>query len=220
MFTIFLIGNIASGKSCAARYLECRGALRIDLDELAKGLYQPGSQLVADIADAFGWDVLDGRGGIRRDVLACRAFASPEEAERLNGLVRPALLHQLGLRLLPANCCSTVVPDHPVAVVEVSVPRGFEDAFGLADGIVAITAPLELRRRRAIERGMDGADFDRRAEAQPSEDELCAMADAVIDNSAADDSLFRALDAYLAEHGVELPQPARTDTEGEVADAS
>ena len=51
MITFFLIGNIASGKSTAARYLERRGAMRIDLDQLAKDLYQPGSAVVDAIAE-------------------------------------------------------------------------------------------------------------------------------------------------------------------------
>ena len=64
MFTLFLLGNIASGKSYAARYLERAGGLRIDLDQMAKDLYQPGSAVVDDIADAFGWDILDETGAI------------------------------------------------------------------------------------------------------------------------------------------------------------
>ena len=36
MFTVFVLGNIASGKSTACRYFESRGAMLIDLDELAK----------------------------------------------------------------------------------------------------------------------------------------------------------------------------------------
>ena len=167
MITLFLIGNIASGKSTAARYLERRGALRIDLDELAKALYQPGSAVVDEIAAEFGWDVVNANGGIDRAVLADRAFATPEDTARLNAIVHPVVLEQLGLRLLPANCCSVMVPEHPFAVVEVSAPEGFEDAFALADEVVAITAPLEARRVRAIERGMDADDFDRRAECQP-----------------------------------------------------
>ena len=51
---------------------------------------------------------------------------------------------------------------------------------------------------------MDAGDFDRRADVQSTEAELAALADAVIDNAAADDSLFAALDAYLAERGVDL----------------
>lgn len=202
MITLFLIGNIASGKSTAARYLQRRGALRIDLDELAKDLYQPDSAVVDEIAAEFGWDVVNANGGIDRAVLADRAFATPEDTARLNAIVHPVVLEQLGLRLLPANCCSVMVPEHPFAVVEVSAPEGFEDAFALADEVVAITAPLEARRVRAIERGMDADDFDRRAECQPSDERLLALATRSIDNSAADDSLFDSLDALLEELGV------------------
>lgn len=202
MITLFLIGNIASGKSTAARYLERRGALRIDLDELAKDLYQPGSAVVDEIAAEFGWDVVNANGGIDRAVLADRAFATPEDTARLNAIAHPVVLEQLGLRLLPANCCSVMVPEHPFAVVEVSAPEGFEDAFALADEVVAITAPLEARRVRAIERGMDADDFDRRAECQPSDERLLALATRSIDNSAVDDSLFDSLDALLEELGV------------------
>ena len=46
MFTVFVLGNIASGKSTACRYFESRGAMLIDLDELAKSLYVPGSCLL------------------------------------------------------------------------------------------------------------------------------------------------------------------------------
>ena len=202
MITLFLIGNIASGKSTAARYLERRGALRIDLDELAKDLYQPGSAVVDEIAAEFGWDVVNANGGIDRAVLADRAFATPEDTARLNAIVHPVVLEQLGLRLLPANCCSVMVPEHRLAVVEVSAPEGFEDAFALADEVVAITAPLEVRRVRALERGMSGGDFDRRAACQPSDERLLALATRAIDNSAAGDSLFDSLDALLEELGV------------------
>lgn len=202
MYTLFLIGNIASGKSTAARYLEEQGARRLDLDEMAKALYIPGSPLVQGIADAFGWDVLDCNGGIQPSVLGKRAFASPETTARLNALVHPVLLEQLGHLLLPANCCSTMVPEFPLTVVEVSAAGAFTDSFGLADEVMAITAPRDVRRRRACERGMAAADFETRADVQPSEQELCALASTVIDNTAADDSLFDALDAWLENRGL------------------
>ena len=89
MFTVFVLGNIASGKSTACRYLESHGAMLIDLDELAKSLYVPGSDIVNALAEEFGWDILDEEGGIRRSILASRAFASPDSVARLNGLVHP-----------------------------------------------------------------------------------------------------------------------------------
>ena len=201
MYSVFVIGNIASGKSAACRYLASKGGLSIDLDELAKSLYVPGSDLVCNLADAFGWDILNPDGGVNKALLAVRAFSTPEDTATLNAIVHPVLVDQLAARLLEPICC-TVSPLHnPFAVVEVSAPRDFADGFGLADEVIAITAPLSVRRQRALKRGMDEADFDRRVEIQPTEDELCSMASLVIDNDIDDDGLFKTLDAWLASHG-------------------
>lgn len=204
MYTLFLIGNIASGKSTAARYLESLGARRIDLDAMAKELYVPGSQLVTDLIDAFGWEILDADGGVCFSALARVAFASPEHTAQLNAIVHPVLLDRLTAMLLPVNCCSTIVPDIALTVVEVSAATSFTDAFGLADEVMAITAPVDIRRMRAVERGMDAEDFDRRADVQPSEEQLCGLATMVIDNTVADDCLFHTLDAWIADCHIRL----------------
>ena len=201
MFTVFVLGNIASGKSTACRHLESRGAMLIDLDELAKSLYVPGSEVVNALAEEFGWDILDEEGGIRRNVLAARAFVSPDTVARLNGIVHPVLIEQLSMRILDPVCCTVSSPRYPFAVVEVSAPTGFEDAFGLADEILVISAPLEVRRERAIQRGMEPTDFDARSACQPDELALCKLATTVIDNAAGDSSFFVQLDAWLACHG-------------------
>ena len=156
------------------------------------------------IADAFGWDVLDQNGGIRSSVLAERAFATADATARLNSLVHPVLLEQLSHILLPANCCSTLVPEYSLTVVEVSAAAAFADAFGLADEVMAITAPLDVRRMRALQRGMVADDFDARAAVQPSESELCALATTVIDNTAANDTLFDALNSWADERRLSL----------------
>lgn len=202
-YIAFVIGNLASGKSTASRYLSSRGARHIDLDRMAKELYVPGSDLTQAIADEFGWDVLDEYGDIRTSVLAERAFATPETTHILNDLVHPVLIEQLSTLLLPIQCCSTLVLSFPLTVVEVSAPAAFSDAFGLADEVIAVSAPLEVRRERAIARGMSVVDFDARASVQPSEDEIIAMADHCIDNTRGDDSLFDALDAWVRLRGIE-----------------
>ena len=201
MFTVFVLGNIASGKSTACRYFKSRGALLIDLDELAKSLYVPGSDIVNLLVEEFGWDILDEQGGIRRNVLASRAFVSSDAVARLNDIVHPVLIEQLSLRILDPVCCTVSSPRYPFAVVEVSAPTGFEDAFGLADEILVISAPLAIRRERAIHRGMEPSDFDARSACQPDETSLCSLATTVIDNEAGDNSLFEQLDAWLSRHG-------------------
>ena len=62
-----------------------------------------------------------------------------------------------------------------------------------------MSCPVEVRRERAIGRGMDGADFDRRVANQPAEEYLRAHADTVLDNSGAPERLATALDAWWAE---------------------
>lgn len=211
MLTFFVIGNIASGKSCASRYLESRGGFRIDLDQLAKELYAPGSSVVDEIADAFGSDVLDPSGGIDTRRLSDRAFSCPENVERLNSIVYPVLLERLGNLLVEPVACSPVRSNAAFNVVEISVAASFTQAFPLADEIIAITAPVEVRRARAIDRGMTGDEFDRRAALQPSEEEICSLASCVIDNTECDDSLFEGLEAFLERHGIGAPGQERLD---------
>lgn len=212
MFTSFVIGNIASGKSTATRYLASRGAWRIDLDELAKSLYEPGSELVGELADAFGYQILDADGGVVTSELARAAFIDSDHTEQLNGIVHPRVKERLGHMLVPPMCCCATGPTYELAVVEISVPRAFTDVFDLADEVVAISAPLEVRRARALERGMDGDDFDARAAAQPSEDELCTLADTVIANEGEPEELKALLDAWLVEHDL-----LALDSEGSLA---
>ena len=194
----FVIGNIASGKSTAMRYLERRGARRIDLDELCKSLYVPDSAVLSDLASAFGSDVLDAEGALVPSLLAERAFSSPESARKLDELVYPYLLDELARLLLSSPCSVLAGSDAPLTVVEVSNAAAFTEAFGLADEVVAVSAPVELRRERALGRGMAAADFEARAAVQPSDEELCALASTVIENTGDDQDLFSALEAWLS----------------------
>lgn len=191
MITVFLIGNIASGKSTAARYLEACGARRIDLDVLAKELYVPGSKIVREIAREFGSDVIDERGSVITSALAARAFKDAEATARLESIVYPALTERLE-ELLNGPC------DAPLTIVEVSAPVSFADSFKLADAVLAITASRSVRRERAISRGMKPEDFDARSSVQLSESSLCALATSVISNDAGSEELYRKLDRWLS----------------------
>lgn len=191
MTTVFLIGNIASGKSTAARYLEACGARRIDLDALAKELYVPGSKIVQEVAQEFGSDVVDERGAVITAVLAARAFKDADATARLESIVYPALTERLE-ELLNSPC------DTPLTIVEVSAPASFADSFKLADAVLAITASRSVRRERAISRGMRSEDFGARASVQLSENSLCAMATSVISNDAGSEELYRKLDRWLS----------------------
>lgn len=204
MYSIFLIGNIASGKSSAAAYFERRGARRIDLDSVCKNMYVPGSAIVDDLIEAFGLDILSSDGGINTSKLAARAFVDSDSTNKLNSIVHPFITQYVAQVLLPSNCCSTFVHDFPLTVVELSVASEYCDLFPLADEVLAISAPEDVRRDRAIARGMSPADANRRISVQPAERDLIALATTVIVNDGSEAALYEKLDTWLRDRSIDL----------------
>lgn len=194
MYTVFLAGGIASGKSSVARSLERRGAWRIDLDQVSRAVLQPGSDCVAEVAHEFGDDLVDPESGaLDRAKLAGRAFADPESTARLEAIELPYIREVLVHALEGGPCAQT---EPAVCVVEVPLLDRLESMFDLADEILVVDCPLELRRIRAIGRGMDGRDFDRRAALQPSDEYLRAHATTILDNAGGPSELAERIEAW------------------------
>ena len=180
MYTVLLAGGIGSGKSTVARELEALGCRRIDLDQLSREVLRPGSVVLQQIADAFGSDVVSPKTGeLNRRLLAERAFATQADAERLEAIELPAIRALLAQRL--EELASSQRPPE-ICVVEVPLLDRMGEGISLADEVLVVSCPLELRRKRAIERGMDGDDFDARVANQPSDEWLRAHATCVIEN--------------------------------------
>ncbi len=194
MYVVFLAGGIASGKSSVARALERRGAWRIDLDQLSRAVLEPGCPCVDEVAEAFGADIIDAETGtLDRRSLASRAFADDESAARLEAIELPYIREML-VHVLEGGPCGQTEPS--VCIVEVPLLDRMESMFNLADEILVVDCPVDLRRIRAIGRGMDADDFDRRAANQPSDEYLRNYATAVIDNSGGPSDLADQIDAW------------------------
>ena len=63
-----------------------------------------------------------------------------------------------------------------------------------------VTCPIDVRRERAIGRGMDAVDFDARAANQPTDEWLAAHADTVFQNDGSPERLVAAIDAWWRDH--------------------
>ena len=196
MHTVFLAGGIASGKSTVARILERRGARRIDLDALSREVCEPRSEVCARLAACFGDDVLDDEGALRRDVLASRAFVTPEATQALEAITHPAVFSLL-VRYLER-------PGAAVSVVEIPLLDRALEYADLADEVVCVVSPTDLRRRRAVARGMDAADFDRRDARQPTQEFLTDHADTVFMNDGNEEALATQVDAWWNDLGEDL----------------
>lgn len=197
IYTVFLAGGIASGKSTVARLLREHGAWLCDLDQVSREVLEPGSAVLAEIAEAFGADLLNPlTGELDRRLLAERAFSSAEATELLESIELPAIKARL-MQILTNTCCAATAP--VMAIVEVPLLDRVEDLLGMADEVLVVSVPVAERRQRAQGRGMDAGDFDQRVARQPTDEYLLAHATSVIDNTGTPEELAQAVDAWWRE---------------------
>lgn len=188
---IALTGGIASGKSTIAARLGEHGAVVVDADAIVRDVQQPGSPVLVEIANAFGPDMLDDSGALRRAALGARVFADPAALAQLNAIVHPAVGAQ-SRRLFDA-----AFVEDPQAVVVYDVPL-LAEARGVGewDLVVVADAPADVRvRRMVVQRGMTPEDARGRIASQASDAERRALADVIIDTSGTIDDTLRATDA-------------------------
>lgn len=198
MYNVFLVGGCCSGKSCAGRYMEKLGAWRVDLDEISRGILQTGSAVLEEVAQEFGEDIINPlTGELNRGLLAQRAFSSDEAVARLEAIEMPAIKEELAY-ILNNECCAARHPD--VCVVEIPLLDRVEDMLGLADEVVYVYTPLDIRYRRADLRGLSQQDFEYRISHQPTDEYLRSHADTIFDNAGDEQSLRAQVDLWWKSH--------------------
>ena len=176
MRIVGLTGGIGSGKSTVAVLLAERGAVVIDADAIAREVQDPGSPVLAALAQRFGPEVLNADGSLDRGAMAEIAFKDPEALQALNKIVHPAIGAEMNRRVLEqVGTTNVVVLDIPLLTEN---PRE-----GL-QGKIVVDAPVELQVRRLVEqRGFDEADARARISRQATREQRQEGADVVIDNS-------------------------------------
>jgi dephospho-CoA kinase len=191
MVVVVLTGGIGSGKSEAAEYFRGRGALVLDLDDVATRLMSPGSPVLAAVAAEFGAQVLASDGSLDRSALACACFATPHAAQRLNAIVHPEVAREVETVLEQLR---TQQSPPEVAVIEVPLLAEAPHFAALGDLVVAITAPEAVRAQRAVARGMERSDVLRRISVQAPDSARGLLADLVIENRGTLSEYHEALD--------------------------
>ena len=86
-----LTGGIGTGKSTAAGLLAARGLPVIDTDDIAREVVAPGQPALATIVAAFGRELIDAEGKLRRAALAEIVFAAPEKRQQLEAILHPLI---------------------------------------------------------------------------------------------------------------------------------
>lgn len=200
MLTVGLTGGMGSGKSSVSARLREHGARVVDADAIAREVVAPGEPALAELAEAFGADVIGADGTLDRALLARRAFADEASRRRLNAITHPRIAARTAELFALARPGEVLVHDMPLLIEN-----------GLAgdhDLVVVVHAPEETRVRRLVEsRGVDAADARRRIAAQIDDATRLAAADVVLDNSGTREGLVEQVDRLW--RGRLAPEAAR-----------
>ncbi|AKK08645.1 dephospho-CoA kinase [Corynebacterium testudinoris] len=186
MLRIGLTGGIGSGKTTVADLLRSHGLPIIDADLIARDIVKPGQPALAELAQAFGHDILNEDGSLNRSLLATRAFVDSEHTELLNSITHPRIQAETARRFAAAEAAGekAVVYDMPLLV-----DNGLHEAMDL---VVVVDVDAETRVARLVAwRGLTEEDARRRLDAQISDEVRLAPADVVIDNNGNLESLDR-----------------------------
>jgi dephospho-CoA kinase len=189
---IGLTGNIATGKSEVARVLAELGADVIDADEVAHQVMEPGGPAYQGVIDAFGPGIVDEAGRIDRGRLGAIVFRDEEALARLEEVVHPATLAEVGRRIARAEAGVVVV--EAIKLIEAGMHR-------LYDALWVVTAPRAKQMERLVtHRGLGAEEAAVRVDAQPPQEEKVALADRVFVN----DGDLAALEAEVRAAWAEL----------------
>ncbi|HEY5998658.1 MAG TPA: dephospho-CoA kinase [bacterium] len=179
MLRIGLTGGIASGKSSVARIFRELGAHVIDADRVAREVTPSGSPALAQIARAFGAQVLRPDGTLDRAALGAIVFADRGKRRVLEGILHPLILGEIDRRI------DALAQDDPRGVAVVEAALIFELARQAEyDAVVVVWAEPEQQAQRLMARDrLPPEEARRRMDAQMPLAQKRLRADFVVDNS-------------------------------------
>lgn len=140
---IGITGGIGSGKSYICDIISSMGYPVYDCDVRAKVLMTSDNELKSGLTTLIGTNAYNEDGTINKELVAKFLFENKENAAKINGLVHPAVKHDF------TNWATE--QKSPLVFMESAIlfESGFNDVVDLT---ITVSAPLETRIKRAIQR--------------------------------------------------------------------
>ncbi|MGN0736384.1 MAG: dephospho-CoA kinase [Anaerovoracaceae bacterium] len=193
MKVIGLTGGTGSGKSTVATYLENKGCVIIDADEISRELTKPGGEALEPIRRRFGDEVFFEDGTLDRKKLGTIVF---------NDNVKLRSLEEITTDIVVRKVLEKV--DHLKnqgfdGIVILDAPLLFECGMkDFTDENWLVTCDLENRIQRLIDRdGISRQNILDRIANQLSDEQKRMMADRVIENSGSLSELYSRIDRFI-----------------------
>ena len=190
MKTIGIIGGIGSGKSTTSALFRQSGVAVICADVIGHQVFLL-PEVKKAVQERWGSEVFGTDGEIDRRKLAAIVFADEKELISLKSLTHPLIAEEVDRqrREHERNGMQISLLDAPLLL-----ESGWDH---LADQIIFIDAPAEVRWNRVKSRGWSQNEWHQREAAQFSVEEKKCRANVVLDNSGDTEHLRTQVEALL-----------------------
>ena len=175
MLKIGITGNIGSGKTTVSRIFEILNVPVFYADDAAKKVMVEDPILIDALKSEFGTESYFDDGSLNRKHIAANVFNNETELAKLNSIVHPAVFRAF-------DNWVAGIKNAPYIMKEAALL--FESSsYKMCDQTIMVTAPLELRINRVMQRdGLSRAEIESRNARQFSEEKKIQLADFVIRN--------------------------------------
>ncbi len=192
MKRIGLTGGPGMGKTTAGDWFRRRAFLVIETDRIARDLVEPGQPALAEIRDAFGPDVIDGPGRLRRSALARIVFEDEPARRRLEAILHPRIRQAWIDQVKQARHQGI-----PGAVVDIPLlfETGAQNEFDIT---ICVACSETVQQSRLFARGWSLEEIQRRRAAQWPIETKMSLAACVVWNNASIDVLAAQLERALS----------------------
>jgi dephospho-CoA kinase len=175
MLKIGITGGIGSGKTTICKVFQLLGIPVYYADEEAKKLLNINDEVKKNIVKTFGNEVINNEGLIDKKKLASLVFNNKENLEKLNKIVHPAVGKHFE-NWLKENQSAKYILEEAAILFE-------SNAYKKLDKIITVTAPMELKIFRAMQRDQtDRATIEQRIKHQISDEEKIKKSHFIIHN--------------------------------------
>ena len=172
-----ITGCPGSGKSVLAGILAEKGWILVDADEIGREVVEHNPDVLVELANVFGSDIINKDGRLDRRLLARRTFSQPEKTQILNNIVHPQLIECIKKRISYVRTGN----DNGIVDCALIFEWGIEKFL---DIVVCVSADEHFRKKNLKERdGRSSAEIEGLFSAQLPECEKIRKADIVITNN-------------------------------------
>lgn len=165
-------GGIGCGKTHIINIFAAMGVPAYFTDDRAKGLYDTSETLLNSLVELLGDDIVV-NGVLQKGVMASKLFNDKELLRKVESVVHPAVIEDF-IKWRDAEMAKGA----PFVIIESAIFLEVPDMRPLADKVLVVSAPLDLRIKRVKSRSnLTQQQITERIDNQWSDQKRISMAD-------------------------------------------